>query len=166
MPVDQQFLTALRLAATLASTNRLQAERVREVGRVLGLDEQGIVDWIEALAARSELSLRWGGDVELAMTQANNAASGIQFGDVSGIVVMGSPDATVGHGAVGAGAQVNVERSRDQALAALAAGLTALRAQLDQLDPSAAGKIEELASQAQVMLTAAKEPNPVKGNPA
>ena len=162
MSVDQQFLTALRLAATLASTNRLQSERVRAVGGALGLDEQGIVDRIEALAARGALTLRWGGVVELVTPRGNAAASAIQIGDVSGNVVVGSPGATAGHGAVGAGAQVNVKRSRDQALVALAAGLIELRAKVAELDASAARKVDELATQVQATLAAAKEPSPSK----
>ncbi len=160
MDKDAALLAALRAASVGADDIALPAERVRALGAALGLSDAALIEHVEALNRRGLLRLRWGGDVAVTrqgrdlLDGRGQPHGGIRVGPVGRDVIIqqDSPGATAGRGAIGAGAIINSEVARNEALGALALALAELRGRMQVLEGEARERAEQVAKTAQELL--------------
>jgi hypothetical protein len=131
---DYAFLRALYSAMNFGRVTELEADRVNDLANSVGLTPNDAAQLAERLQHEGFLTIRWGGRVALT-PEGRRQAEGktppgspgsVQFGNVGAgaHVVVGSPHAVVGPGAMGAGA-VKIEATHG--IGDLVAALQVLR---------------------------------------
>jgi hypothetical protein len=166
---EYAFLRALYSAMNLDRITELEADRVNDLARSFRLEPADAARIAERLAAEGFVQFHWGGKIALT-PEGKHQAEGktppgapgsVQFGNVGpgANVVVGSPHAVVGPGAMGAGA-VKIEATHG--LGDLVAALQALRRAHEQLTPEAKETSHQLTDEVEAIVHEVQQPQPDK----
>jgi hypothetical protein len=161
------FLRAVASATHLAHVTELAADQVNEVAALLHIPLQEVPLLVTRLQEEGLVRLHWGGRVALTSegraqaegTAPSGTPGAVQIGDVGAgaQVVVGSPGAVVGPGAMGAGA-IRV----DLGLGDLTAALQALQRAHEGLAPEAQATAQALAGEVAAIVHETQQPQPDK----